>query len=147
MSTVNALPTEQFALVATIDPATVANTELFSDVIDMSRWGQVMGVALLGNMASETIDFKSYTCDSGGSSRAALKNATQLAASASANDNTQLVINIRNEDLQTSGARYIVFGLVTGGASGGPASVVAFGTDGRFQPASDFDLASVTIRS
>lgn len=147
MSTPNALASERFAVVATIDPATIANTEIFSDVIDMSRWGQVLGIALLGNMASETVDFKSYTCASDGSSKVALKNATQLAAHASNNDNTQLLINLRAEDLSTSGARYVVFGLVTGGATGGPASVVALATDAHFQPASDNDLASVTIKT
>lgn len=145
MSTPNVAAAEKIALVGTIDPATVANTEVFTDVIDMHRWHQALGIALLGNMASETIDFKAYRCASDGSSKVALKSATQLAASATANDNAQVVINVRSEDLSAAaeGARYVVFGLVTGGATGGPAAVVALGVDPRFSPASDNDLASV----
>ncbi len=140
---INVAAGEKLAVVGTIDPATVANTEVFTDVIDMSKFHQVLGIALIGNVASETIDFKAYSCASGGGSAASLKVATQLAAHASNNDNTQLVINVRAEDMQASGQQYIKFGLVTGGATGGPCSVVALGVDAKFSPASDSDLASV----
>ena len=134
---------EKIAIVGTIDPATVANTEVFTDVVDMSKWHQCLGIALIGNVAAEAIDFKAYRCAAGGGSAVALKSATQLAAHASNNDGTQVVINVRAEDLAASGDQYIKFGLVTGGATGGPCSVVALGVDGRYQPESDNDLASV----
>ena len=120
---------EILAVVATSDPSTHANTEKFSDAIDMSKYDQVIGIALTGDMASETIDFKVYKCDFDGSNRTALKSATQLAGSASANDNSQIVIAVRASDLNANseGARYITFGLVTGGATGGVASIVALG--------------------
>jgi len=140
--TMNTIAAREIALVGTIDPATVANTEVFTDVIDMTKFGQVFGIALLGNMAAETIDFKAYTCASDGSSKVALKSCTQLAAHASTNDNTQLAINVRAAEVGASG-RYIVFGLVTGNSTGGPCAVAALGTDPRFGPASDSDLASV----
>lgn len=134
---------EKIAVVGTIDPATVANTEVFTDVVDMSKFHQVLGIALIGNVAAETVDFKAYSCDSGGTTAVSLKVCTQLAAHASNNDNTQLVINVRAEDLQASTQRYIKFGLVTGGATGGPCAVLALGVDPKFSPASDSDLASV----
>ncbi len=56
--TINTLAGEKLALVATIDPATVANTQVFTDVVNMANFHQVLAVAMLGNMASETIDFK-----------------------------------------------------------------------------------------
>lgn len=120
---------EVLATIGTIDPATVANTEVFSDVIDMSKYEQVMATLLLGNMASETIDFKVYTCAAGGGSAVLLKNITQLAANASTNDNTQAIITVRAEELNAvaESTRYIKFGLVTGGASGGPAGVLVQG--------------------
>lgn len=139
----NVLASEKLAVVGTIDPATVANTEVFTDVVDVSLFHQLFAIALLGNMASETIDFKCYRCASDGSSAVALKSATQLAASASANDNAQSIIGIRSEDLAASGARYVKFGLVTGGATGGPASVLVLGVDPHFNPASASNLASV----
>jgi hypothetical protein len=135
-------PSERAGVVGRIDPQTVANTQLYTDVIDMSKWREVMGIALLGNMASETIDFKAYTCDNDGSNATALVSATQLAASASANDNKQIVINLRSEHV-TNTKRYVKFGLVTGGATGGPACVVAIGLRPVFGPATDDDLSSV----
>lgn len=135
---------EVLVTIGTIDPATVANTEVFSDVIDMSKYEQVLATLLLGNMASETIDFKCYTCDSGGNSAASLKTITQLAANASNNDNTQALISVRAEELNgvAESTRYIKFGLVTGGASGGPAGVLVQGLL-KYGVASSLDLSTV----
>lgn len=135
---------EGLALVGTVDPATVANSEVFTDVVDMGALQQAIAVAMLGNMAAETIDFKAYSCDSDGNNAAAItgKAATQLAAHASNNDGKQLVINLRDTDLLASGKQHVKFGLVTGGATGGPAAVAVFGAlrQGR---AADSDLSSV----
>lgn len=136
-------PSERAAVIATIDPQTVVNSELFSDVIDCKLWHEVMGVALLGNVAAETIDFRVCTCDSDGSNPTTLKASTQLAAHASNNDNKQLVLNVLSSALLATNKRYVKFGLVTGGASGGPACVVALGMKPRYGPASDNDLSSV----
>jgi hypothetical protein len=139
----NAKATSKLAFLGVINPQTVANTELFTNVIDLSTVHQVIGMALLGNMASEVIDFRCYRCASDGSSAVALTWADELAASATANDNRQLAINVRSDDLIASGARYVKFGLVTGGSTGGPAAVLALGVDARFGPASALNLASV----
>lgn len=140
---VNIAAGEKLAILGRINPQTVANTELFTDVVDLSRFHQAIGIALLGNMAAETIDFKCYSCDSDGSNATALKSATQLPSSATANDNAQVAISVRAEDLQASSKRYIKFGLVTGGATGGPAAAIALGVDARFEMASADNLASV----
>jgi hypothetical protein len=139
-------PSEKCGLVGRVNPQTVNSTEKFTDVVDMSQWAQVLGIALLGDMASETIDFKCYTCASDGTGAVALKNATQLAAHASNNDNKQIEINVRVEEVITASTQtkqYIKFGLVTGGATGGAACVVALGLKPRFGPATDDDLTSV----
>lgn len=139
---ITTLAARDIAVVGTLDPVTVVNTEVFTDVVDMTKFGQVMGIALTGNMAAETIDFKCYTCAANGDTKVALKSAAQLAAHATTNDGVQMVINVRGEDL-TAGQRYIVFGIVTGNTTGGPAAIVALGTNARYQPAADSDLASV----
>jgi hypothetical protein len=135
---------EQLALVATVDPATVANTEVFTDVVDMGVMHQVLAALALGNMASETIDFKAYSCDSDGNNAAAItgRAATQLAANASNNDGKQVLINIRSTDLLASGKQHVKFGVVTGGATGGPATVLVFG-QARQGLGSANDLSSV----
>jgi hypothetical protein len=135
---------EGLAVLGTVDPQTVANSEVFTDVIDFGAVQQAMAVAQLGNMAAETIDFKFYSCDSDGNNAAAVtgKAATQLAAHASNNDNKQLVINVRDTDLLASGKQHGKFGIVTGGATGGPAAVLVLGSPRQGQ-ASASDLASV----
>ena len=135
---------EALALVATIDPATVANTEVFTDVVNMGNLQQVMAIAMLGNLAAETVDFKAYSCDSDGNNAAAItgRAAAQLAAHASNNDGKQLVINLRDTDLTDSGKQYVKFGLVTGGSTGGPCAVAVVGSP-RQGLASANDLASV----
>lgn len=132
---------EKVAVAGVINPQTVANSEVFTGVVDLGAAMQVMGIAMLGNMASETIDFKCYRCDSAGNNAVALKSATQLAASASTNDNKQVVINVTSDELIASGAQYVKFGLVTGDTTGGPAAVIALTSDMRFQPVSN--VASV----
>jgi hypothetical protein len=135
---------EALPIVAVLASQTVANTELFTGVVDMGAMQQCMAVANLGNMAAETIDFKAYSCDSDGSNAVAItgKAATQLAAHASNNDSKQLVIGLRDTDLLTSGKQYAKFGLVTGGATGGPAGVVVLGSP-RQGAGTDQDATSV----
>jgi hypothetical protein len=135
-------PSDRVAVVATVDPQTVANAEKLTDAVDMSLWHEAMFVCLLGDMAAETIDFKVKESDAAAGSYAALKSASQLAAHASSNDNKQIVINVKAEEL-TAGRRYLKGSLVTGGATGGPACVVALGLNPRHAPASDDDLADV----
>ncbi len=135
---------ESLALVATLDPVTVVNVEVFTDVVDMGAVLQALAIAMLGNLAAETVDFKAYSCDSDGSNAAAItgRAATQLAAHASNNDNKQLIINIRDTDLLASGKQHVKFGLVSGNTVGGPASVVVVGAP-RQGIGSANDLASV----
>ncbi len=135
---------ETTAVVGVINPATVANTEVFTTVVDLGAIRQAMAVAMIGDVPAETVDFKCYSCDSDGNNAAAItgRAATQLAAHASNNDNKQLVINVRDGDLIASGKQHVKFGLVTGGATGGPCAVVVLGAP-RQGPASANDLSSV----
>lgn len=140
----NSKLSEAVAVVGVVNPATVANTEVFTTVVDLGAMRQAMAVALIGNVPAETIDFKAYSCDSDGNNAAAItgRAATQLAAHASNNDGKQLVINVRDGDLLASGKQHVKFGLVTGGATGGPCAVVVLGAP-RQGIASANDLASV----
>lgn len=135
---------EQLSLVATLDPATVVNSEQFTDVVDMGAHHQALAILALGNMAAETIDFKAYSCDANGSNAVAItgRTATQLAGDASNNDGKQLMINLRSTDLLASGKQHVKFGVVTGGATGGPACVMVLGQP-RQGLGSANDLSSV----
>lgn len=136
---------EGLAVVGVINPQTVANTQRNTGAIDVSKWDQLFFVFLLGDMANETIDVGVESCDSDGTSNAADitgKQATQLAASASANDNKQIVIGVKSSDLIASGKRYVRGTMVTGNTTGGPAGCVVLGS-GRYGPANANDLSSV----
>lgn len=132
--TINVKPSERIAVAGVLSPVAVVNSEQFSGVVDVSAFHQVMGIALTGNMASETIDVVLYRCAANGSSAVALKSATQLGASASANDNKQIVFNLKTDDLIASGAQYVKLGAVTGNSSGGPMCLIVLGVDPRYGP-------------
>lgn len=133
------------AVIATIDPIIITVTELFSDVINMSRWDQVVGIAITGDLAASTVDFKAYQCVAAGTSAVALKSCAQLTSSATANDNAQLVLSVSANELgpaNTGLNYYIKFGLVFSG-SGGVGGVVVLGCPNRYDTAGQTDLASV----
>lgn len=144
--TINVGAGEKLAVVATVDPQTVANSEKVTDAVDMKLHDQVAFILLLGDMAAETIDFRLESdSDSGfATDKQTLKAATQLAAHATNNDNSQIVLWCRAQDLlANANHRYVRGRAITGAGVGGPAAIVAVALDSRFQPASDDDLASV----
>lgn len=120
---------ENLALAGTLDPVTVVNSEVFSDVIDMRKFHKVLGTLMIGDIAAETVVFRCVTCDSAGNNAAALKTADTLTAHATNNDGKQIQIEVDGADLPgtTNADRYIKFGVVTGGAAGGPMAIAAHG--------------------
>ena len=136
---------EGLAVAGIITPATTANSQRNTAAIDLSKWDQLLFIFQLGDMANEAIDFGVETCDSDGTSNAVDitgKQATQLAASASANDGKQVVIGVKSTDLIANGKQYVRGTMVTGGPTGGPAACVVLGIP-RYGPASGVDLSSV----
>lgn len=140
----NMMFSEEWAVVGAIDPQTLADTEVFTHVIDMSKYLKAACVFLTGDMneSTGTLVARCVTCDSAGNNVAAFKTATTIAAASS--DNKQVVIEVSNQDLAggaTNKDRYVKFGMVSGSA-GGPvaAAVLAKQFNG---PSSDGDLASV----
>lgn len=138
---------EDWAVIGTIDPQTLADSEVFSDVIDMSKFEKVAAIFLTGNMNGSTgsLVARAVTCDSAGSNVAALKTASTIAAAGDASDNAQVVIEVDNEDLAggtvTTADRYVKFGAVSG-STGGPVAAVVLGKTFH-GPSYGQDLASV----
>lgn len=136
---------EGLAVAGVINPQTVNSTQKVTGAIDLSKWDQLLFVFSLGDMANETIDCGVETCDSDGTSNTADitgKQATQLAAHASNNDNKQIVIGVKSSDLIANGKQYVRGTMVTGNTTGGPASCVVLGV-GRYGPSNGSDLSSV----
>lgn len=142
----NRMFSEDWGVIGTIDPQTLADTEVFSDVIDMSKFEQVACIFLTGDMNASTgsLVARAVTCDSAGNNAAALKTAATIAAAANASDNKQVVIEVANEDLAGGAAkadRYVKFGAVSG-STGGAAAAVVLGK-AFHRPSSNHDLATV----
>lgn len=135
---------ENLALAGTLDPVTVVNSEVFTDVIDMRKFHKALATLLIGDMANETVIFRCVTCDSAGNNVAALKTCDTLAAHATDNDNTQSMIEVDGADLPgTDNAdRYVKFGVVTSSTVGGPMSIAVQGVPKQL-PANNHNLASV----
>lgn len=113
---------ESLALLAVLNPATVNSTPATSSWVDAAAAHELLAVLAIGNMATETVDFKiEQATDSSGTAVKDLAASTQLAASAAANDNAQLLIDVKAETIDTAnGFRYVRLRAVTGGATGGP---------------------------
>lgn len=144
MNLINAGPGEALAIVSTIDPQTVANSAINGDAVDMSKYHRVAFIFSLGNMAAETIDclVQEDSASAFNVNPTTYKAAAQLAAHASNNDNTQIVIEVDATKL-ADGNRYVRPRMVTGNSTGGPASCIGISVVAREQPASAGDLASV----
>jgi len=133
------------APVAHLRPQTVNNTAQTSTPIDMQRFHEVMFVFLLGDMAEETIDLgvQQSVAEGGPYSALSGKQATQLTASATANDNKLVVITLKSEEL-TANNRFVRARVVTGGSTGGPVAILALGRS-RYGPSTD-DASSALVQ-
>jgi len=146
----NALPSEKAIVVGRVNPQTVTSI-LYSDVISMADWLQAMGIALLGAVnAGDTIVFSAYECDSSGNNASVIVSAAGVTkqvtlTGTSWNQNTQLQMGLRADDLAGATYQHLKFGLSCG-TTGGPAAVVALGLEPKYSPASAFALSSVTVK-
>ena len=144
MSTPNSTFSERVAIAGAIDPdAYTANATYgkLTDAIDMSKWGRVAFIVMVGDVEDTgTVDFKVTECATSGGTYTDLsgKAITQLTTD---DDDKQAVVEVSCDELG-SGARYLKGALKTATAAS-DAAVIALGLDAREEPASDNDLASV----
>jgi hypothetical protein len=143
-----ALPSEKFAIVATIDPdAYAASTSAYgSDWVNTEYFHEYLAVVHVGTLAtSATVDAAVVQASSatGASSKAITgKSITQLTEGGTDSDK-QALINIRTDELDVAnGFSFIRLEMTVGTASADSGGVI-WGTEPRFGPANDNDLASV----
>ena len=133
---------EVAGVVGTVDPANKNNSTSLTDAIDMSKFSEVMFVVLTGDM-DNTLDFKVQEAATSGGSYSDLsgKAVTQLAAHASNNDNKQLIVSVKSEEL-SAGKQFVKGSLTIGNGTTNICGVVALGVP-RYAPATDDDLSDV----
>ncbi len=153
----NALPSEQAAVVATIDPDVYAHGAQNSDYVDMANFEMLMAVVMFGDVpdTDTSIDFKlqqATTSGGGGVKDITGKAITQILSGSPAVGDKQAIINLRGAELDIAGGFRFVRMVATGADSGSPAdspantvdySALALGFGPLHGPASDNDLASV----
>jgi len=124
---------------------TANSTPLVSSYVSAKNVEQIMGLLLTGDMASETIDFAIYQAtDTSGSNAKVLKAITQLAASATANDNAIVKIGATCDELDVANSfSCVAVRAVTGGATGGTVGMCIIGSPVRYGPASVIEPATV----
>jgi hypothetical protein len=146
MSNTNLLGSEEWAVVATTDPQSLAISpaQVYTDEIDMSLFEQIMVVVMTGALGTgATIDVKCQSATASGGTFADVTNKaiTQLDDSpATDDDNTQAIINLRGDEL-TEGHRYVRV-YVACGVAASLLSVVVL-AKGKSLPSSDNDLGTV----
>ncbi len=142
----NALPSEETALVGVIDPDATAASTVTSAWIKAADFFSFMAVVFAGTLgASATVDAKlEQATDSSGTSAKDItgKSITQL-TQAGTDDDKQSIINLRQEELDVqNGFDYFRLSVTVAIATSDVGGVV-LGCHPRRAPASDFDLSSV----
>ena len=141
MSNTNLLGSEEWAVIATIDPDAITANTYYTDDIDMSLFEQIIAILMVGNGAESTIDFSLVSGTAATPTTAVSgKSITQLVNSPTGtHDDKQYVINLRGDEL-TEGHRYVRAKFVNDATVDGSAIVLG---KAKSLPASDNDLASV----
>jgi len=141
MSDVNVRAIEKLAVVGHIESQVITAMQ-YSDVIDFSKFYQLLGIANLGAVnAGDQIVFAAFECDGSGNNASMLGAVTW--AGTSGNQNTQIKLGVRAEDLTNATYQHMKFGLSCG-TTGGAAGATILGVDGKYGPENAYDLASVT---
>jgi len=144
MGTVSSLPTERSGLTGVINSQLANNTALTSTWVDMANYRRLRAILGIGAIDT-TIDAKlqEATDNAGtGAKDIAGKAITQLGAT---DDNKQVELNLRSDEMDTNNDFQFVALVVTIGNGATGANIAAFleSWDVRYNSASQFDLATV----
>lgn len=133
---------QSLALVATIDPAS-HSTAQNSDGVDMRLFRRVMFVVSAGAIGANTITalIKGGTDNSTFATTITGKTFASGTFSGSGDNNTQGIIEVTAEECAAQNVRYIRMEATPSGAA--IFGMVAFAGVTRYEPSSDYDLASV----
>jgi len=142
----NALPSEQAAIVATIDPDVTTASTVLSDAIDMSKFESIMAIVMAGTLGSSaTLDASVTQATTAGGTYKAIsgKAITQMTQAGTDQSDDQAIINVRAEELDVdNGYRFVKLSMTVAAATSDAGGIV-LGFNAVVNPASDNDLASV----
>lgn len=133
---------QSLAIIATIDPAS-HSTAQNSDGIDMRLFRRVMFVVAAGAIGANTLTITVTGGNDNSTFATTLTGKTFSAGtfSGSVDNNTQGIIEVTAEECAAQDVRYIRMEATPSGAA--IFGVVALAGVARYEPSSDYDLASV----
>lgn len=149
----NTLGSEDFAVLATIDPDAYGQGAQNSDWVDMAKFDQIMAIVMVGTMGTTAlVDFKlqqATTSGGAGAKDITGKAITQLTQASPDDSDKQAIVCVRADELDLDNNFAFVRAVMTIGDTASPpvasvdsgAVLLAFGA--RYGPAYDNDLASV----
>ena len=118
------------------------------DVIDASLYDSILFVASIGNVSSCSGDVTLTIYEGTATATVTTTVGTTAHNSTSTGDNNvQLIFDLDCDNLTGPNYRYVKPRLTYAGGTGAQVSMVALGMKPRFHPASDGDLATVTIKT
>lgn len=141
----NSLASENIAVLATQDPASVAASTVTSGWVDASRFAQLLAIIQTGVLgASATLDAKlQQATDSGGTGAKDITGKALTQIIKASGDNKQAMINLRPEQLDVNGGfRYVRLSVTVGTAASIFGSML-LGVNPRNGLASDANQAAV----
>jgi len=144
--TMNALPSEKVAVLATVDPDVLTAAAHTSDYVSMADFESIMAIVMAGTLGSSaTMDAKlvQATDASGTDSKDITGKAITQLTEAGTDSDKQAIINCRAEELDLdNGFTHVALTITVATASSDGGGVI-LGLNPRYAPASDSDLASV----
>lgn len=145
MFTVNQKPSESVAVLATIDPVSQGAGTVSTGWIDQSVFLWLVALIQTGVMgASATLDGKlQQATDSSGTGVKDITGHAITQVLKAAGDNKQVLINLKESDLDTEGGFRFVRLSLTVGTAASLVSAALIGMAGRFQPTNPYNQAGV----
>lgn len=140
------LPSERAGVVATIDPDANTAATYVSDWVDMSKYPVVLAIILAGELGtSATLNAKLRQAKDGSGTDAKDISGKAIAelTEAGSDADKQVLINVREDELDTANGFGFVALSMTIGVATSDAGAVLLGFDPTYGFANDNDLASV----
>jgi hypothetical protein len=141
----NALPSEQVAVLACIDPDAYGTGTYTTGRIHAALFERLQAVIMAGDLGSSaTLNAKliGHTASSGGTSADISGAAITALTQAGSDSNKQAIINLDGGKLGKLGYEYVELSMTVGTATS-DCGALLLGFDPKYAPASDNDAASV----
>ncbi|WP_374349169.1 hypothetical protein [Chitinimonas sp.] len=141
----NTKTSEEFALLASVDPASQATGTVTTGWINTTNFAKFMALISTGVLgAAATVDAKIQQAqDNVGTGAKDVTGKAIVQIIKATGDNKQALINFRGEDLDINGGFGFVRVSVTVGTAASQAAAYLFGAVPRFAPAEPFNQAAV----